>query len=117
MKTLPSFTLFKNNPKPLFEIVRSIRTIITTDVVQAGIISNIHISAAKAKMAIILCCTTLSPSTPKKSMGTNQRKSVTAITSGRSTKYLTENFLSDIYFIFDYQDSACIDAKRRKFTK
>ena len=66
------------------------------EVVQFGMISNIHMRAAKMKIAIILCCTAVRPSIPKALTGRAQRRIVTISTSGRSTQYFTENLLFDI---------------------
>ncbi|MCM1176530.1 MAG: hypothetical protein NC335_02105, partial [Bacteroides sp.] len=55
-------------------------------------ISNIHIKAAKTKMAIVLCSTTVSPSIPKNEVGTSHRIRVIAITIGSITQSFTENF-------------------------
>ena len=70
------------NQMLLSDMVRSMITIDSTEVVQVGMISNIHIRAVKTKMAMVLCSTTVRPSIPKKSVGTSQRKKVTAITRG-----------------------------------
>ena len=59
-------------------------------------ISNIHISAANTKIAIMRCWTTVRASIPKKLRGAAQRNIVTISTMGRSTQYLTENLLCDI---------------------
>ena len=66
-------------------MVSSMTTIIRTDVVQVGMTSNIHISAAKTNMAIVLCSVTVSPSIPKNVDGTNHRKSVIATITGSIT--------------------------------
>ena len=42
---------------PLLDTVSSITTMTIREVVQFGMISNIHMRAAKMKIAIILCCT------------------------------------------------------------
>ena len=63
-----------------------------TDVVQLGIISNIHINAANAKRAMTRCWLKVKPSMPRKEVGTHHRKSVTRSTIGRRTQYFTLNF-------------------------
>ena len=81
---------------PLSETVSSITTMTIRDVVQLGMISNIHMSAAKMKIAIMRCWTTVRASMPKKLTGTAQRNIVTASTIGSNTQYFTENLLVDI---------------------
>ena len=78
----------------LSDMVSNIITIISTDVVQVGIISNIHIRAANTKIAIVRCSTTVSPSIPKNEVGTSQRNKVTAMTRGSNIVSFLENFLS-----------------------
>ena len=75
-------------------MVRSIITIISTDVVHVGMISNIHINAAKTKMAMVLCSVTVSPSIPKNEVGTSHKNRVIANTTGSAIVSFRENFLS-----------------------
>ena len=81
------------------------------EVAHVGSISNIHINAAKAKMATVLCSTTDRRGEPlaviqKKVRGTNQKNRNTAIAAIIITIFLTGNFplkadfVSDISFIF-----------------
>ena len=79
------------------ETVSSITTMTIRDVVQLGTTSTIHISAAKKKMAIIRCCTAVSPSIPKNDVGTAHKKTVIASTTHRSTMFFTETLFCDIY--------------------
>ena len=67
-----------------------------SEVVQFGIISNIHIIAAKTKRAITLCWVAVRASIPKKDVGTAHRKTVTISTIGSRTKSLTLNLFFDI---------------------
>jgi hypothetical protein len=73
--------------------MRRASTIIITDVVQLGMISKIHMRAAKTKRAIVRCWRTVSPSIPKKEVGTARMKIVISSTNGSSTQYFTENLL------------------------
>ena len=57
----------------LSEVVSSRMPTISIEVVQAGTASNTHIRVAKAKMAISRCSMTVSPSTPKKEIGSNHK--------------------------------------------
>ena len=50
--------------------------------------SMIHISVAKAKMAMIRCCTTVSPSMPNISAGAFHNSSVTIATTMASAVFL-----------------------------
>ena len=61
------------------EIVNRSNTIIVTDVAHVGRISNIHMRAAKAKIATVLCSMMERigvpfSAIPKKERGTNQKK-------------------------------------------
>ena len=82
--------------RPFVETLRSITTITTREVVQLGMISNIHMRAANTKIAIMRCWTGVRPSIPKTDVGRAQRRIVTMSTMGRSTQYFTENLLLDI---------------------
>ena len=93
--SLPNSGL-QNTPIPLVDTVRRRMVITSRDVVQLGIISNIHISAANTNRAMTLCCTTVRAAIPNHETGIAQRKIVTISTMGRSTQYFTLNFLSDI---------------------
>ena len=84
------------NPNPLLEMVRSMITIETTEVVQVGITSMIHMSAVNTKIAIVLCITGVRPSMPKNSVGTAQRKIVSARTMPSTIRSFTDNFLVPI---------------------
>ena len=59
------------------------------EVVQFGMISKIHISAAKTNSAMTLCCTAVRASIPKNEVGTAHRKMVMASTRGRNTNIFT----------------------------
>ncbi len=45
---------------------------IRTEVVHEGMASVIHIKAAKTKIAMVRCCSTVSPSIPKAEVGINK---------------------------------------------
>ena len=96
------------------DTVRSITTITSREVVQLGMISNIHIKAAKTKMAIMRCCTTVRSAIPKVLTGSAQRRIVMISTIGRSTQYLTEKVLLDILSLLTIYLSL---KKRRKFSQ
>ena len=81
---------------PLSDTVSREITITSREVVQFGMISQIHIRAAKTKSAITRCWTTVRPSIPKAETGRAQRRIVMISTMGRSTQYLTEKVLLDI---------------------
>ena len=79
----------------LSEIVKSRSTMIVTDVAHVGSISNIHINAARTKMATVLCSMIDNSGVPfsarpKNDRGTNQknrkaakaRQSITAFLAG-----------------------------------
>ena len=66
---------------PLSEQKSSISTMMATDVAHDETISRIHISVAKAKMAMMRCWTTVRLSMPYHSAGMFQRNSVTNVTS------------------------------------
>ena len=55
----------------LSETVSNNKTTINTEVVHAGMASNIHMSVAKAKIEISLCSIIVSPATPNVSTGRN----------------------------------------------
>ena len=58
LEVIPTWTtsvVAIRNPKPLLDVVNKIDTIATTEVVQVGITSRIHIIAVNTKMAITLC--------------------------------------------------------------
>ena len=78
------------------ETVSSIITTTSRDVVQLGMTSKIHISAAKMNIAIIRCWTTVSSAIPKKLTGTAQRNIVMARITARITVFLTEELCVDI---------------------
>ena len=78
-------------PKPLLEMVRSMITIETTEVVHVGITSMIHIRAVNTKMAMVLCITGVRPSMPKNSVGTAQRKIVSARTMPSAIQFFFES--------------------------
>ena len=63
----------------LLEVAKSINTITTTEVPQIGIGSIIHITAAKTKIAITLCSTTVKPSTPNALVGSSHTNNVKII--------------------------------------
>ena len=86
---------------PLSETVSNASTTTSREVVQFGMISVIHISAAKTKSAMTRCCTTVRPSIPKKPVGTASRKTVTASTSGSSTKYLIRGVMNSLFVFID----------------
>ena len=86
----------QKKPIPLLETVSRAITITSTEVVQFGMISKIHIRAAKTKSAITRCWTTVRSAIPKELTGRAQRRIVTISTIGRSTQYFTENLLLDI---------------------
>ena len=71
---------------PLFEIANSSSTIVLTDVAHAGIISNIHISAAYAKIATVRCWITVRPA-----IGTNHNATTVAKISGNRIQRLMLN--------------------------
>jgi len=86
------FTAFPNssagipctkNHRLLSETVSNNKTTISTEVVHAGTASNTHINVAKINMEINLCSITVSPSTPKISIGKhhNTRDTTMAIAS------------------------------------
>ena len=81
------------NESPLSEIVRRDTTITIREVTQFGTISKIHIRAAKAKIATVLCWVTVMtfPRFPKKVCGAHQSTTVTIKTIGRNMQYLTLN--------------------------
>ena len=81
---------------PLLETVSREMTITKSEVLQFGMISKIHISAANTNRAITRCWTTVRSAMPKNDVGTAQRKMVTSSTSGRNTPYLRLNFLAII---------------------
>ena len=67
---------------------------IVTEVAQVGKTSNIHINAARAKIATVLCSMMERigvpfSATPKKERGTNQKKRKTAIAKSSITSFLT----------------------------
>ena len=62
---------------PLSDANSSISPMIATDVAHDDTTSIIHIIVAKAKMAIIRCCTVVSPSMPKADVGRFHSNSVT----------------------------------------
>ena len=66
------------------------------EVVQFGMISKIHIRAAKTKSAITRCWTTVRSAIPKALTGRAHRRIVAISTMGRRTQYLTLNLLLDI---------------------
>ncbi len=101
-------------PRPLLETVRSITTITSREVVQLGMISNIHIRAANTKMAIMRCWTTVRSAIPKVLTGRAHRRIVMISTMGRSTQYLTEKVLLDILSLLTIYLSL---KKRRKFSQ
>ena len=90
----------QKKPRPLSDTVKREITITSRDVVQFGIISKIHISAAKTKSAMTRCWTTVSSSIPKNDTGTAQRKIVTSSTMGRNTQNLRFSFLVAILYYF-----------------
>ncbi len=53
------------------------------DVAQDGTGSRIHIRVAKAKTAMMRCCTTVRPSRPKAPVGSRKSVMVTAATTSR----------------------------------
>ena len=55
----------------------SISPMMATEVAHDDTTSSIHISVAKAKMAMMRCCTTVRPSMPKTSEGRFHSSSVT----------------------------------------
>ena len=63
-----------NGVSPLSDMVNSMTTMISTDVHHEGMASVSHMMAAKTKIAMTRCCTALSPSMPKVSVG---RKAMT----------------------------------------
>ena len=81
---------------PLLETVNRAMRITSREVVQFGMISQIHIRAAKTNKAMTRCWTTVRPSIPKVETGRAQRRIVMISTMGRSTQYLTEKVLLDI---------------------
>ena len=101
-------------PRPLLDTVRSITTITSREVVQLGMISNIHIRAANTKIAIIRCWMTVRPAIPKALTGRAHSRIVMISTIGRSTQYLTEKVLLDILSILTI--CLCLK-KRRKFSQ
>ena len=66
-------------------MVSSMITITSTEVVQVGITSNIHIRAAKTNIAIVLCSVIVRPSIPKNVVGTSHRNKVIATITGSIT--------------------------------
>ena len=62
---------------PLSLVKSSISPMMATDVAHDGTTSSIHMSVAKAKMAMMRCCTTVSPSMPKAVVGRFQSNNVT----------------------------------------
>ena len=77
---------------PLLEVNNSIITIMETEVAHEGTISKIHINVAKAKMAITLCCTIVSPSMPNALDGKFHKSNVAKSTIAD---------LMMIWFLFD----------------
>ena len=69
---------------PLSDVKRSRPPIMATDVAHEGTISKIHIRVAKAKMAMIRCCTMFRPSMPNALLGRFHNKSVTKATKKAS---------------------------------
>ena len=61
---------------------------ILTEVAHAGIISNIHIRAAKTNTANARCCKTVIASRPSHETGMNHKSSVTAITTIKPIDFL-----------------------------
>ena len=81
---------------PLFDTVSRAITITRMEVVQLGMISKIHISAAKTNRAMTRCWTTVRSAIPNALSGRAHKRIVTTSTMGRRTQYLTENLLLDI---------------------
>ena len=58
------------------------------EVAQAGTISKIHIRAANANIAMVLCCVSVIASIPKNDVGTKKRNRVTKRTIGSPISFL-----------------------------
>ena len=69
---------------PLSDVKSSSIPMMATEVAQAGTISKIHISVAKAKMAMMRCWTTFKPSMPNAVLGRFHKTRVTAKTKKAS---------------------------------
>jgi hypothetical protein len=70
MSSLLSYPL-TNGWIPLSDIVSSIITIMSSDVVHAGTASTIHMQAAQTNIAIIRCWMGVSSAMPNVSVGSN----------------------------------------------
>ena len=73
---------------PLFEVKSSIRPMMATLVAHDGTTSNTHISVAKAKMAIMRCCTTVRLAMPYHSLGMFHSSNVTNSTINACVVFL-----------------------------
>ena len=72
---------------PLSLVKSNIRPMIATDVAHEGTTSSTHISVAKAKMAMMRCCTMVSPSMPKTDVGRFHNNNVTNSTASASVVF------------------------------
>ena len=97
-EAMTSFDL-SNSPTPsplkgrsaLLVTVRHIEVMIPSEVAQEGIHSVSQESVANTKMAMMRCCTTVSPLIPKKSIGRFQTMVVTRMMPTNSQSFLGEN--------------------------
>ena len=78
--SLPTSSSFTIGAIPLSVQNTSINTMMATDVAHDDTTSITHINVAKAKMAMIRCCTTVSPSMPNQLEGAFHNSSVTMAT-------------------------------------